>query len=201
MFGFCFRKSSIAILAATTDPCPLESESGPVASLTTPILTTPSEISTARTGDPKATKPANTKAANALLHPRLEALTSFSLKVRPASYGRPSNMSGAGVAHGDRSALPIDMRPKRFRKPPTGAADELRHQRPAYRKMGLPPITWIAKATAGAFPFRSNRNGALESCFDACSSRKPVIHPGSSPGQAFVRKRSNAHRRWKRRPF
>src|ERR1700723_2895712 len=93
MFGFRFRKSSIAMLAATTDPCPLESESGPVASLITPILTVPPEISPAETGDPKATKVANSAAANAFLHPRSEVLTSSScLK------------AGSGVARHERPA-------------------------------------------------------------------------------------------------
>src|SRR3984885_3189913 len=96
MFGFCFRKSSMAILAATTDPCPLESESGPVASLITPILTTPPEISAAQTGDPKATKPAKMAAAIAIVHPRSEVPSSFSSLA--VSQRNPTSLFGGPIA-------------------------------------------------------------------------------------------------------
>jgi hypothetical protein len=43
-------------LAATTEPCPFESESGPDASLITPILTTPPEISPACAAGPGKTR-------------------------------------------------------------------------------------------------------------------------------------------------
>src|SRR5271154_729081 len=58
MFGFCLWKSSAASLAAIREPCPLESDSGPLASVITPILTTPPDSSPARASDPNATMPA-----------------------------------------------------------------------------------------------------------------------------------------------
>src|ERR1700722_3537885 len=68
MSGCCFWKSSAANLAAIREPCPLESESGPLASVTTPILTTPLDISPARAANASATKPVKARPAIATLH-------------------------------------------------------------------------------------------------------------------------------------
>ncbi len=41
------------------------------------------------------------------------------------------------------------------------------------------------------FPFRLDRNAALDCCFDGVFSKRTGFHPGSAPGQAFAGKRSN----------
>src|SRR5690242_4913925 len=48
----------------------------------------------------------------------------------------------------------------------TGAARE--------RGRRAPAIAVRQRGVLGAVPFRLNRNGALDSCFDACSSREPA---------------------------